>query len=61
MTDSKAHPILVTVADLPLCCPPKNQSVWNQHPRVYLPISDAGAVVCPYCNATYILKEEPTK
>ncbi|MCX7123783.1 MAG: zinc-finger domain-containing protein [Gammaproteobacteria bacterium] len=46
----------VTQKDLPLSCPPKNQEVWDMHPRVYLPIEAEKKVVCPYCSATYILK-----
>jgi uncharacterized Zn-finger protein len=33
-------------------------SVWNSHPRVYLPIEKTGQAKCPYCGADYILKEE---
>ena len=47
----------VTMKDLPLSCPPKNQEVWNMHPRVYLPIEAEGTVICPYCSAQYILKK----
>ena len=47
----------VTQKDLPLSCPPKDQLVWDMHPRVYLPIEAEGEVVCPYCSAHYILKK----
>ncbi|OGT61635.1 MAG: hypothetical protein A3F14_02325 [Gammaproteobacteria bacterium RIFCSPHIGHO2_12_FULL_43_28] len=47
----------ITQADLPLACPPKDKRVWDAHPRVYLPLEQAGEVVCPYCGATYVLKE----
>ncbi len=47
----------VTTKDLPLSCPPKDQAVWDMHPRVYLPIEAEGAVTCPYCSAHYILKK----
>lgn len=48
----------ITVADLPLSCPPRDKRVWDAHPRVYLPIEDEadGEVVCPYCEALYVLK-----
>lgn len=46
----------VTTADLPLSCPMKNMRVWDAHPQVYLPIEEAGRVICPYCGAEYILK-----
>lgn len=46
----------VTEADLPLHCPLDSMSLWNTHPRVYLPIEEAGEVVCPYCGAHYVLR-----
>lgn len=46
----------VTAADLPLSCPMPGMSLWNSHPRVYLPIeADGGTCQCPYCGATYVL------
>lgn len=46
----------VSPKDLPLCCPMPNQRLWDAHPRVYLPIEEAGGhVVCPYCDAEYRL------
>ncbi len=47
----------ISQKDLPLSCPPKDTEVWNQHPRVFLPIESEGEVVCPYCSAKYILKK----
>ena len=32
----------VTRADLPLSCPMPGMSLWNSHPRVYLPIEASG-------------------
>ena len=32
----------VTRQDLPLHCPMPGTSLWNSHPRVYLPIEDSG-------------------
>ena len=46
----------VTRADLPLHCPMDGMSLWNSHPRVFLPIEDTGEAQCPYCGAQYILK-----
>ena len=48
----------VTVADLPLHCPQPGTSLWNSHPRVFLPIEDRadGRILCPYCSTVYILK-----
>jgi uncharacterized Zn-finger protein len=41
--------------DLPLSCPTPEQKLWNSHPRVYLPIEQTGAAICPYCSARYRL------
>ncbi|EKD73342.1 MAG: hypothetical protein ACD_45C00355G0007 [uncultured bacterium] len=48
----------VTHADLPLSCPTKAMRLWDAHPRVYLPIEEAGHVICPYCGAEFVLKDE---
>ncbi len=61
MSVKQSEPIRITPADLPLCCPSKNGEVWDLHPRVYLPIEQEGEVVCPYCSAKYILKQESKK
>lgn len=47
----------ITSADLPLSCPPRDDRVWDAHPRVYLPIEASGHVTCPYCGAEYVLNE----
>lgn len=46
----------VTAADLPLSCPMPAMSLWNSHPRVYLPVEAAGWAKCPYCSAEFVLK-----
>jgi uncharacterized Zn-finger protein len=46
----------VTAADLPLSCPMPQMSLWNSHPRVYLPIEKTGWAKCPYCGAEFNLK-----
>lgn len=46
----------VTVDDLPLHCPLPDMSLWNSHPRVYLPIEKTGQAKCPYCGAEFVLK-----
>lgn len=43
--------------DLPLSCPMPGMSLWNSHPRVYLPIENTGEAKCPYCGADYSLTE----
>jgi uncharacterized Zn-finger protein len=30
-------------------------SLWNSHPRVYLPIEETGWAKCPYCSAEFVL------
>lgn len=42
-------------ADLPLHCPMPGTSLWNSHPRVFLPIEKTGQARCPYCSAVYEL------
>ena len=42
---------------LPLHCPLPEMSLWNQHPRVYLPIEDSGKEKCPYCGTEFILDQ----
>ena len=44
-------------ADLPLHCPLDGMTLWNSHPRVYLPIEKTGKAKCPYCGADYVLKD----
>lgn len=46
----------VTAADLPLACPMPAMTLWNSHPRVYLPIEQTGRARCPYCSAEFVLK-----
>ncbi|MCI0401280.1 MAG: zinc-finger domain-containing protein [Gammaproteobacteria bacterium] len=48
----------VTSQDLPLHCPLPCMSLWNSHPRVYLPIEATGRAKCPYCGADFVLKTE---
>lgn len=43
--------------DLPLSCPMPGMSLWNSHPKVYLPIEKTGEAKCPYCGADYSLIE----
>jgi uncharacterized Zn-finger protein len=47
----------VSRADLPLHCPMDGMSLWNSHPRVFLPIEATGQAKCPYCGADYTLKD----
>lgn len=47
----------VTRADLPVSCPLPSMSLWDSHPRVYLPIEKTGTARCPYCGAEFVLKD----
>ena len=47
----------VTADDLPLSCPMPGMSLWNSHPKVYLPIEETGEAKCPYCGAVYALRD----
>jgi uncharacterized Zn-finger protein len=49
--------IYVEAKDLPVYCPGPKAPLWSMHPRVYIEIADTGTAVCPYCSATYKLKE----
>ena len=46
----------VTRADLPVHCPMPGMSLWNSHPRVFLPVEENGEARCPYCGALYVLQ-----
>jgi hypothetical protein len=35
-----------------------DMTLWNSHPRVYLPIEATGFAKCPYCSAEYILQRQ---
>lgn len=50
----------VSKKDLPLSCPMPQMTLWNAHPKVYLPIEKSNKVSCPYCGATYILQDVPS-
>jgi uncharacterized Zn-finger protein len=43
-------------SDLPLSCPMPGMSLWNSHPKVYLPIEKTGEAKCPYCGADFVLE-----
>jgi uncharacterized Zn-finger protein len=46
----------VEVSDLPLSCPTREMTLWNSHPRVFLPIEQTGSAKCPYCGAEFTLR-----
>ena len=48
---------MVGPEDLPLHCPVQGSSLWNSHPKVYLPIEKTGKIHCPYCGTLFVLSE----
>jgi uncharacterized Zn-finger protein len=46
----------VSRKELPVHCPPPGSTLWNSHPRVYLPLGEVAFARCPYCGAEYVLK-----
>lgn len=55
-TSCTDHVVVVRWADLPLACPFPGTSLWNGHPRVYLPIFKSGRESCTYCGTIYVLE-----
>lgn len=56
LTPNSKKAIEVKAQDLPIHCPTEGSSLWNSHPRVYVPVEENGGVaVCPYCSAIYKL------
>lgn len=51
----------VTREDLPLHCPLPGTSLWNSHPRVFLPVDRLGEAKCGYCGAVYRLVDRPAR
>lgn len=47
----------ITRQQLPLHCPMPEMSLWNSHPRVFLPIETTGTAKCPYCGTEFTLKD----
>lgn len=47
----------VSRSDTPIHCPMPGSSLWNSHPRVFIPLDDKGFGKCPYCGAEYQVKD----
>lgn len=55
-TPNTTKVIKVTQKDLPVHCPREDESLWNSHPRVYIPVEEnGGQATCIYCGAVYVL------
>lgn len=57
-TPNRVRQQKINADSLPLHCPLPGASLWDSHPRVFLPIEDApdGRIRCPYCGTLYILQ-----
>ena len=53
--DTKVHEVTRDI--LPIHCPMPGSSLWNSHPRVYIPVAEKGRASCPYCGTEYVLKD----
>jgi uncharacterized Zn-finger protein len=48
--------VMVRSKELPLHCPQPGSSLWNSHPRVFIPLQQVGdRYTCPYCGTRYTL------
>lgn len=56
MSETKSRIIEVTEKDLPLHCPMPSVTLWDAHPKVFLPVEQTGETLCPYCGTLYTLK-----
>jgi uncharacterized Zn-finger protein len=50
--------VVVAAKDLPIHCPLPDSSLWNSHPRVYIPLEAAEnkRTLCPYCGTEFVLE-----
>lgn len=48
----------VTRDQLPIHCPTPDSTLWDSHPKVYIPLDDAPEAKCSYCGTVYRLVEE---
>ncbi len=55
-TPNSVKVIQVRRSELPVHCPRDGESLWNSHPRVYIPVEENGGQArCVYCSALYQL------
>lgn len=47
--------ITVSDSDMPVSCPIPEQTLWNQHPRVFMAFDENGRASCPYCGNRFQL------
>ena len=55
-TPNATTTVEVKANDLPVHCPLEGASLWNSHPRVYIPVQENGGEArCPYCGTLFKL------
>jgi len=47
----------VTRDELPMYCPTPEASLWNSHPRQFIPLQDSDECTCSYCGTVFKLVE----
>lgn len=47
----------VTRDELPMYCPTPEASLWNSHPRQFIPLQDSDECSCSYCGTVFRLVE----
>lgn len=58
-TPNAEKAVEVKLSQLPLHCPQPGTSLWNSHPRVYIPAKKVGDTLrCPYCGTLYTVVED---
>ncbi|MGC9457485.1 MAG: zinc-finger domain-containing protein [Halothiobacillaceae bacterium] len=58
-TPADQNRVVVTHRDLPVHCPAPDASLWDAHPRVYIPVEENGGEArCIYCGALYVLEDD---
>ena len=59
-TEKDTARVEVTLDQLPMHCPAPDAPLWNNHPRVFIPLEDApdGVATCSYCGTEYVLRRE---
>lgn len=50
--------VVIAAKDLPVHCPLPDTSLWNSHPRVYIPLEEAEnkRAICPYCGTEFVIE-----
>ncbi|MBC8211502.1 MAG: zinc-finger domain-containing protein [Gammaproteobacteria bacterium] len=55
-TPNSKTAIQLKTTELPVHCPAESSSLWNSHPKVYIPVAEnGGEAKCPYCGTLYKL------